>query len=121
MTGSDWMNGLAVLLTAIAALGGGGSLLLTTRTRRKLEVDATQVMAHTAVTLVKPLEERLERAEGRATRAEQRADKAEQRLVVVEQQAYRLGMLVDRWRKAIMDPGATVEWLRDLVSREPTS
>lgn len=112
--------------------------------RRKLAVDTDEVMTRVAVTLVEPLRDRLDRTERRLTEAEQRhereraewhaardAERAE-----FEQQAdslrgkirealaeadgavaeaHRLRRLVQQWHRAIMDPTATIEWLRQLV------
>ena len=121
MKSADVLNLLGVVLTLVATVSGGGSLLLVRRTRRKLDADAAQVVSGAAVTLVKPLEERLERMEARATRAEERATSAEERLRVVETRAHRLGLVLKSWREAIMDPAATLERLRDMVGQGPAT
>lgn len=123
-TTGSMLSGLGVVLTILGGSSGIASLLLVRRQRSKLGADAAQVVSAAAVAMVKPLEERLSSAEDRAGRAEQRAYSAEQRafraeqtLTAVEADAHQLRSMLVRLQRAIMDPGATVEWLRELVGR----
>jgi hypothetical protein len=91
------MQVLGLLLTVLGAGGGLGSLLLVRRQRGKLSADTAHVLSAAAITMVKPLEERLS-----ATEAEVR----------------QLKRMMLAWRRAIMDPRATIERVRELVARE---
>lgn len=133
---------LLITLYVVAALGtlGLGGVLVKLLDRRKdrasaerTEVEADEVFTRVAVTLVEPLRDRLDKTERRLTDADARhaAERAEferellaLRLRVREalteadgavSEAHRLRRLVQQWHRAIMDPAATLEWLRSLV------
>jgi hypothetical protein len=111
---------------------------------QRTEAEADEVFSRVAITLIEPLRDRLDRTEQRLTdaikhheddRAEwerQRkaerlafdAELAELRAKVREAlteadgaaaEAHRLRRLVQQWHRAIMDPAATIDWLRQLV------
>lgn len=116
----------------------------------RTEADANEVMTRVAVTLVEPLRERLEASgqqleeaiernerdravwEERNRRDRERADaeiaalRAKVREALGEadgalDQAHRIRRLLQQWHRAIMDPAATIEWLRQLVGPDEPS
>lgn len=134
-----WLVVVGMLLALVGSGGGIGALLLVRSTRRKANVDSDEVYTRIAITLVEPLEHRLASAEqalaaeqerGRQQRAAAEAEldrvRARHREALAEvddliSAAYRLRLLVQQWHRAIMDPAATIEWLRQLVGpTEPT-
>lgn len=134
-----WVLILGYVIAALGTAGLGGVVvkLLDRRkdraTAQRTEVDADEVFTRVAVTLVEPLRDRLARTEQRLTDTEARHD-AERAQFEVElaklrgrvrealteadlavAEAHRLRRLVQQWHRAIMDPAATLEWLRSLV------
>ncbi len=110
----------------------------------RADAERDEILTKVAVTLVEPLRDRLDRTELRLTdaiaahererevwqaRAErERAEfsrqvdelRAKVRDALAEAdgavgEAHRLRRLVQQWHRAIMDPAATMEWLRQLV------
>lgn len=110
----------------------------------RAEVEADEVFTKVAVTLVEPLRDRLDKTEQRLTEAIARHERdreaweaqrerdrqafdqqltglrgrirealAEADQAVAE--SHRLRLLVQKWHRAIMDPAATIDWLRQLV------
>jgi hypothetical protein len=128
-----WLTVLGMILGVIVTGGGVGTLGVKIIDRRRGRIDADEVFTRVAVTLVEPLRDRLERTEKLLTaeqaRGETRAQAADAaldglRVRVREAQteadaayreAHRLRLLVQQWHRAIMNPAATIEWLRQLV------
>jgi hypothetical protein len=134
-----WVVWIGYVIAALGTLGTGGVLvkLLDRRGTRanaeRTEIEADEIFTKVAVTLVEPLRERLEQTEKRLTAAERRH--AEERVELEREivalrlrvrealteadgavaQASHVRRLVQQWHRAIMDPAATLEWLRTLV------
>ena len=134
-----WLIYAGYVLAMLGTLGVGGIAvkLLDRRkdraTAQRAEAETDEVLTRVAVTLVEPLRDRLEKTETRLTDAIDRHERDRQvheqevvqlrgkvREALVEADAavaemYRLRRLVQKWHRSIMDPAATIEWLRQLV------
>lgn len=134
-----WLVYAGYVLALLGTLGLGGiAVKLLDRGKDRASADRTdaerdEVLTRVAVTLVEPLRARLDTTEQRLTDAIERHDRervgyerqvgelrakvrealAEADAAVTE--AHRLRRLVQQWHRSIMDPAATIEWLRQLV------
>ena len=132
----QWLVIVGYILAGLGTLGFGGVIMRLVDGalgRRKNRVDTDEVYTRVAVTLVEPLRDRLEQTEERLAKAETRhaedrtawegevsdlRNKVRNALTEADQaatEAHRLRLLVQRWHRSIMDPTATIEWLRQLV------
>lgn len=125
-TGSpSWLVVASVVLTIVGGGGGLGALVLSLLNRRaanrKTQVEGDEVFTRIAVTLVEPLEHRLAAADRELETLRARVREAAAEADDAVRAAHRLRLLVQQWHRAIMDPAATLEWLRQLVGpTEPT-
>lgn len=124
-----WLIVLGMVLTLLGAGGGISSVLLVRRQSSKLKVDSAEVLSRTSLALVGPLEHRLsetnvelDKVVKQAAEAKATAAAATTALARVEQEAdglreetRLLRLIIQRWRRAIMDPSASVDQLRELV------
>lgn len=117
-----WLIVLTGVLGVLGAGGGIGAIVIKLLDRRKTKVDADEVFTRVAVALVEPLRARLESTEARAAEADKLVDELRRRTQqalaeadAAATEAHKLRRLVQRWHRAIMDPSATIEWLRQLV------
>ena len=127
-----WLAYVGYIVAALSLLGFGAVLLRLVDGwfgRRKsradverAEVDADEVFTRVAITLVEPLRQRVEDTEARLRAANREIDavQAKSREALAEAdraaaEAHQLRRLVQKWHRAIMDPAATLEWLRQLV------
>ena len=117
-----WVVILGAVLGLLGAGGGAASVVIKLLDRRKAKVDTDEVFTRVAVALVEPLRDRLEHTEQRAAAADKEVDQLRQRVrdAITEtdaaaNEAYQLRRLVQKWHRAIMDPSATIDWLRQLV------
>lgn len=124
------------IMTAIGGLGGIAAIALVASQKRKnrgeakkAEADGAQAISNAAVGLIKPLEERIERAEtenidlrGKLTRADQRIkDQAASLSRVRAEKSTLLGLIrqvvsIATRATALEDPSATVREVRELVA-----
>jgi len=135
----SWLVIIGYVLAVLGTLGFGGIIVELLRRRQsnataqRTEVEADEVFTRVAVTLVEPLRDRLAQTEQRLVEQERRhaeeraaweAETSELRRKVREAiseadaaitQAHRVNLLAQKWHRAIMDPSATLEWLRQLV------
>lgn len=138
-----WLVVTGYVLALLGTVGIGGVLVRLVDGafgRRKnraesgrTEVEAGEILTRVSVTMVEPLRDRLDEAERRIREQEKRhaEDRAafekevsDLRLKVrsameetdaATNEAFRLRLLVQKWHRSIMDPTATLEWLRQLV------
>lgn len=135
----SWLIIIGYVLGLVGTLGFGAIVIELLRRRvtqanaQRTEVEADEVFTRVAVTLVEPLRERLAEAEQQLrdlrARSQQREiehdtelrelrEKVREALGEADQAvttAHRLRLLVQKWHRAIMDPSATLDWLRQLV------
>lgn len=117
-----WLLVVSGVLGLLGAGGGISAVVIKLIDRRKTKVDADEVFTRVAVALVEPLRSRLEHTEARAAEADRQVDELRRRTQqalaeadAAATEAHKLRRLVQRWHRAIMDPSATIEWLRQLV------
>jgi hypothetical protein len=139
----SWLAILGYVVGLFGLLGFGGIAvkIIDARTGRRrtsaegerIEREADEVMTKVAITLVEPLRDRLAQTEVRMREVEKRAAEREQeyereiaelrarvRTALTEAdnaitEAHRVRILAQRWHRSIMDPSATLEWLRVVV------
>ena len=113
---------LQVLLSVIAALGGTGGVVAAGAVlvqRRKLKADTADVLTDTALTLVKPLRERVAELETEADDARRKVAQANGELERLRDLTHDLTRMLLRLREKILaDPTASQE-LRDMVRSAP--
>lgn len=118
MTGG-WLAAVAAVFLAIGGGSGIASLVLVHRQGRKLKADASEVLTKAAVTMVEPLERRLADSERRLAESEGRVELLQTALDEALADAHRVRRLYQRIQRAVMDPAATIDWVRELVGQEP--
>lgn len=115
MTVTQWAT---TLLGGVGGLAGVGALLNAFFGRGKTRAEATQIITGSAVSMMTEFEAdaRTARAETAQVRTEMRAE-----MRAVRDEARALAEELHRLRMAIMQPGASVDSLRVLVSGAGTN
>jgi hypothetical protein len=113
---------LQVLLSVIAALGGTGGVVAAGAVlvqRRKLKADTADVLTDTALTLVKPLRERVAELEIEVTTARRGMAAANGELGQIRDSMRDLARMVVKLRTEILSPDASLDRLREMVRSTP--
>lgn len=137
--GPPWVQ---ILMTLVGVLGGAGGLAAAAGVilqRRKYRADAADVLTDTALVLIEPLKSRVAELEQETTTARRKAaeageqaDKAGRQFAQAREQAEAANVeiaemrdslaevlrMLERWRAAVLDPAATLERLRMMVTAD---
>ncbi|MFG1955430.1 hypothetical protein [Micromonospora sp. NPDC048830] len=116
-----------VLISALGLFGGAsglGVIATITVQRRKLKADTAGALTDAALTLVQPLRNRVTELEAEALAVREQLTVSRRELHELRATVWDLTRTLDRWREAIMAPGATIGRVRTLVAddvhRPPT-
>ncbi|MGI5144781.1 hypothetical protein ACQEVC_45440 [Plantactinospora sp. CA-294935] len=113
---------LQILLSALGMLGGTGGVVAAAMVlvqRRKLKADTADVLTDTALTLVKPLRERVAELETEADDARRKVAATNGELDRLKDSVRDLTRMLLRLRTEILSPDADLARLRDLVRSAP--
>ncbi len=118
----DWVAIVTSIIAALGGITGITGVVLVLSQRRKIRADAAEVITDSALGLVGPYREELDRvraetaeARAEAQEARQEARRAREAMSRARDEAQQLAETIRSWRMMIMRPGVTVEDLRAMV------
>jgi len=109
------------LISALGLFGGAsglGVLATIAVQRRKLKADTAGALTDAALALVQPLRTRVTELETEALAVREQLTASQRELQDLRTTVWDLTRTLDRWREAIMAPGATVRRIQALVAEE---
>ncbi|GAA2219863.1 hypothetical protein ACFY2R_26995 [Micromonospora olivasterospora] len=108
-----------VLISALGLFGGAsglGVIATITVQRRKLKADTAGALTDAALTLVQPLRNRVSELEAEALAVRAQLAASQRELQELRATVWELTRTLERWREAIMAPGATLRRVQTLVA-----
>ncbi|MEU2615097.1 hypothetical protein ABZ570_26480 [Micromonospora sp. NPDC007271] len=110
-----------VVISALGLFGGAsglGVLATVAVQRRKLKADTAGALTDTALALVQPLRARVTELEAEALTVREQLTGSQRELRELRATVWELTRTLERWREAIMAPGATMRRIQALVAEE---
>ncbi|MCW3816372.1 hypothetical protein ONA91_18160 [Micromonospora sp. DR5-3] len=110
-----------VLISTLGLFGGAsglGVLATVAVQRRKLKADTAGALTDAALALVQPLRTRVAELENEALAVREELAASQRELQELRATVWDLSRTLDRWREAILAPGATMRRIQALVAEE---
>lgn len=110
-----------VLISTLGLFGGAsgiGVLATIAVQRRKLKADTAGALTDAALALVQPLRARVAELENEALAVREELAASQRELQELRATVWELTRTLDRWREAIVAPGATMRRIQALVAEE---